>query len=341
MINYENVNKIDRQETLILPISKPIKVMVVDDQHFSLLHAVDLIRYEGYEIIETDDSSKVLSLAYEEQPDIILMDVVMRDIDGLEVAKKLKLQPQTQSIPIVLMTVADDFDIRNQALDIGVEDILIKPLERLSLYSKLKSLSQQKRLNEGLNQTQKVLLSLATAIENRALDEQKSPFNLANLVINFAQYLDLNDDEVQDLVFAAYLHDIGNVSIPEQILAKKGKLTQVEQNIIRKHVIIGEQICQPLEHHPNLLRIIRHHHEKYDGSGYPDYLKGDQIPYLVQIFQIIDIYHALTSKRSYKPAYSHNISLAILEEETLKGWRNPNIFSKFQDFIISEYDDDF
>ena len=146
MINYKNTNKIDKPEKLILPISKPGKVMVVDDQAFSLLHAVDLIRYEGYEIIETDDSSKVLPLAYEEQPDIILMDVVMPNINGLEVAKKLKLQPKTQSIPIVLMSVADDFDMRNQALDIGVEDILIKPLERLSLYSKLKSLSQQKTL---------------------------------------------------------------------------------------------------------------------------------------------------------------------------------------------------
>ena len=176
---------------------------------------------------------------------------------------------------------------------------------------------------------------MAIAIENRALDEEKSPFNLANLVINFAEYLGLNNDDIQDLVFATYLHDIGNISIPEQILAKKGKLTPAEQNLIRQHVIIGEQICQPLDHRPNLLRIIRHHHEKYDGSGYPDYLKGDQIPYLAQIFQIVDIYHALTSKRSYKPSYSHNTSLAILEEETMKGWRNPSIFSKFQDFMIS------
>ena len=181
---------------------------------------------------------------------------------------------------------------------------------------------------------------MATAVENRAVQEKKSPFNLANLLMNFTQYLGLNNDDIQDLVFAAYLHDIGNISIPEYILVKKEKLTPAEQKVVRQHVIVGEQICQPLYHRPNLLAIIRHHHEKYDGSGYPDHLQGEQIPYLAQIFQIVDIYHTLISKRTYKPAYSHETSLKILEEETKKGWRNPDIFQKFNDFITSEKKND-
>ena len=334
MINYEDVNKINVQTTFVSPVTKPSKVMVVDDQPLSLLHAVDLIRYQGYEIVQTNNSVEAFSLANHEQPDVILMDIMMPEVSGLDIAKKLKNHPQTQSIPVVLMSVAEDINLRNQALNIGVEDVLLKPLDSKYLYSKLKRLSQQKRLNDGLNQTQKVLLDLAKAIDQRSSDDRNPTLSLPNLVFDFAQYLGLNDNDIQELVFAAYLHDIGTISIPEEILTKKDKLTPAEQNLIRQHVIVGEQICQPLANRPNLLNIIRHHHEKYDGSGYPDHLQGEQIPYLAQVFQLVDIYHALVSKRSYKPAYSYQQSLTILEEEAMKGWRNPILFQKFKRFIL-------
>ena len=335
MINYEDTAKLTKHGMFVSNISpqQASKIMVVDDQYLSLLHAVDLIKYEGYEIIETNDSSKAVSIAFQEQPDVILVDVVMPGINGLELAKQLKLHPQTQSIPIILMSVNEEQEIKEQAMSIGVDDFITKPLDRFRLSRQLKSLVQQKRLNEGLNQTQKVLLSLATAIENRSVEEKESSFNLANLVMNFGQYLQLNDDDVQDLVFSAYLHDIGTVSIPEHILTKTEKLTAQENEVIRQHVIIGEQICKPLTNRPNLLGIIRHHHEKYDGSGYPDNLQKEEIPFLAQVFQIADIYHALTSERSYKPAYGNDESLEILADETQRGWRNPQIFEQFKQFI--------
>ena len=332
MIN-EDITRITTEGGFISTFSQMSKVMVVDDQPLSLLHTVDLINYEGYEVIKTNDSNQAFSLAYQEQPDIILIDVVMPGINGLELSQQLKLEPQTKTIPIILMSVTDNCEIREQAIKIGIEDILQKPLERTSLHCKLKSLAQQKRLNENLNQTQRVLLSIASAIENRSVDKNKPSFSLPNLLTSFGQYLGLSDNDIEDLEFAAYLHDIGTVNIPEEILTKKGKLTPAEQQLIRQHVIIGEEICQPFSNRPNLLAIIRHHHEKYDGSGYPDCLSGEQIPYLAQIFQIVDIYHALTSKRAYKPAYSNQNSLAILEEETMKGWRNPRIFEQFKDFL--------
>ena len=167
------------------------------------------------------------------------------------------------------------------------------------------------------------------------MEEKETSFKLANLVMKFGQYLQLDDNEIQDLVLSAYLHDIGTISIPEHILMKKEKLTTEESEVIRQHVIIGEQICQPLANRPNLLAIIRHHHEKYDGSGYPDNLKKEQIPFLAQVFQLVDIYHALNSKRSYKPTYTSEESLAILADETQKGWRNPHLFQEFKQFILN------
>ncbi|BAQ62488.1 circadian input kinase A [Geminocystis sp. NIES-3708] len=316
-------------------VSTPSKIMVVDDQPLSLLHAVDLITYQGYNVIENSDSNRVLSLAFEEQPDVILMDIFMPEIDGLELAKMLKLQPQTKSIPIVLMSVADDPELWQKALQIGVEEIILKPLDHNSLSPKLKILAQQKRLNEGLDQTQKVLLSLAMAIEARCINSHQSPLKLANLAMSFGQYLNLCDQNIDDLVLAAYLHDIGTVGIPEHILGKTTQLTTTEKKIIDQHVIIGEQICQPLYNRPNLLAIIRHHHEKWDGNGYPDKLATENIPYLAQVFQMVDIYDALTRERIYKPAYSQEQALAIMEEEMVKGWRNPKLFAQFKDFILN------
>ncbi|BAQ64853.1 two-component response regulator [Geminocystis sp. NIES-3709] len=309
--------------------------MVVDDQPLSLLQAVDLIHYEGYNSIECLDSREVLTLAFEHQPDVILMDIVMPEINGFEVAKMLKLQPQTKYIPIVLMSVTDEPNLWKQAFNIGVEEVILKPLDHNSLFPKLKILSQQKRLNEGLNQTQKVLFSLAMAIEERSINTAQSPLKLANLAMKFGQYLQLSDTDIEDLVSAAYLHDIGTVSIPDYILGKSTPLTPEEKEVIRQHVIIGEQICQPLSNRSNLLTIIRHHHEKWDGTGYPDELSQKNIPYLAQVFQMVDIYDALTSERSYKSSYSIDHSLEIMEEEVSKGWRNPELFCQFKNFILN------
>ncbi|PLZ80864.1 two-component system response regulator, partial [Fischerella thermalis WC217] len=127
--------------------------------------------------------------------------------------------------------------------------------------------------------------------------------------------------------------DIGKVGIPDSVLLKKGKLTPEEWNIMRQHVLIGEKICQPLRSMQGVIPIIRHHHERWDGSGYPDGLIGENIPYLAQVFQIIDIYDALTSERPYKLAFSPEEALAVMQEETAKGWRNPQLMQQFEEFI--------
>lgn len=333
MINCGHTKELKIQEIVIPAVSTPCKVMVVDDQPLSLLLTVDLIRYQGYEVIEVSDSRQALRVAFEQQPDVILADIVMPEVNGLELTKNLKLEPHTQSIPILLMSVTPESSVRDEALKVGAEDVILKPLEHTQLYPKLKNLAQQKRLNEVLNQTQKVLLTLATVIKARSGYDRQSSFQLANLVRNFAQHLQLSQNDTEDLVFAAYLHDIGTVNIPDAILSKNGMLTSEEKEIIHQHCIIGEQICQPLNNRANLLKIIRHHHEKWDGSGYPDGLKEKEIPYLAQVFQLVDIYYALTQKCQNKITYTPSSALGIMEEEMIKGWRNPELWEQFRQFI--------
>jgi len=334
MIKCKQVQELSTQEITLPTVSTPSKVMVVDDQPLSLLHAVDLVQYQGYRVVEVNDSRQALKIAFEEQPDVILADVVMPEINGVELTKHLKLEPHTQSIPVLLMSVTEESQLRHQALKAGAEDVVLKPLDHTVLYPKLKNLAQQKRLNEVLNQTQKVLLNLATLIKAKSGYDYQSSFQLANLVRGFAEYLELPHSDIEDLVFAAYIHDIGTVSIPDYIFHKHGALTSEEKEIIHQHCVIGEQICQPLHNRPNLLKIIRHHHEKYDGSGYPDGLTMEQIPYLAQIFQLVDIYYALTQNRQSKTTYTPSSALDILEEEVIKGWRNPKLWKQFQQFIF-------
>lgn len=311
----------------------PPKVMVVDDQPHSLLHAVDLLIYQGCEVVECDNSLNVLSLALAHQPDVILMDIFMPERDGLTLAQDIKNDSRVSNIPVILMTVTEEPILWQKAHSTGIGDILLKPLDESVLGNRLRALTEQKRLNERLFQTQRMLFNVAQAVDKRNRQEEDKKVSLTEIMTNFAQFLRLGSCQIEDLIFASYLHDIGMVNIPDHILLKSEPLTANEKDLINQHVLIGEKICQPLYQRPSIMEIIRHHHEKWDGSGYPDHLQGDTIPFLTQVFQIVDIYYALITPQSYKPAYSKGRALDILLEEVSKGWRNPDLVNQFIRFL--------
>ena len=154
----------------------------------------------------------------------------------------------------------------------------------------------------------------------------------------FGEYLNFSRIQIRDLMWGGYLHDIGKVGIPDAVLLKRGKLNLEEWDIMKQHVLIGEKICQPLRSMRGVIPIIRHHHERWNGSGYPDGLIGDDIPYLAQVFQMIDIYDALTSERPYKRAFTRVEALCVMVKETNSGWRNPKLMEQFAEFIASYKD---
>jgi len=308
------------------------KIIVVDDHPLSRMTAVDLLLLEGYEVIEADSSSTAINSIKKVDPDLILLDVMMPDMNGFELCQRLKQDEKTRKIPIILMTVSQDRRWQEKGIAVGADEFLTKPLDPMALLTRVKSLIEQKRLNEGLDQTEQVLFLIAKAIESRySLGDNSS--RLSHLVTSFGEYLKLKPVEIQNLIYAANLHDIGTVGIPDSIMLKQGQLTAEEREIIKQHVLIGEQICQPLRARKGILPIIRHHHERWDGNGYPDGLAGSDIPFLAQVFQIVDIYDALTSKRPYKRAFTPEEALEIITEESAKGWRNPQLVEKFITFI--------
>ena len=312
------------------------KVLVVDDHPFSRMTATDMLTLDGYEVLEAENSSSVFKCVLESKPDLILLDVMMPQMNGFEVCKRLKQDQRTQQIPVIFVTVSDDRKLRLECIEAGGDDLLPKPLDRLTLSARVKSLINQKRLNENLDQTEQVLFSIAKAIENRYLDNSNSSAQLAALAQAFGEYLQLLPAEIQQLRYAAHLHNIGTIKIPDAVLLKKGELTPEEREMINQHVLFAEELCQPLQNRCDVLPLIRHHHERWDGSGYPDSLVGDEIPYLAQVFQIIDIYIALTSKRPYKKACIPAQALEIINNEARKGWRNPQLIREFTAFILAE-----
>ncbi|MFH7243985.1 MAG: HD domain-containing phosphohydrolase [Spirulina sp.] len=313
--------------------SPPPRVLVVDDHAPSRMTAVALLSVDGYQVEQADCGHSALSRVAYHPPDLIVLDVMMPGIDGYEVCRRLKRSDATRLIPIIFVTALEDREARLKGIEAGGDDFITKPFDALELSARARSLIHQKRLNEDLDHAEKVLFSIARTIESRDPNTGDHCDRLVSLAQEFGQYLNLPPQPLRNLAWAGYLHDIGKVGIPDAILLKTGPLSPAERSIMEQHVVIGESICQPLHTMRGVVPIIRHHHERWNGSGYPDGLVGEAIPRLAQIFQVIDIFDALTHARPYKPAFSVEESLAILAQEVNAGWRDPLLVDQFAAFL--------
>lgn len=208
-------------------------------------------------------------------------------------------------------------------------------VDRQEVSRPVKNLTEKRLAKQELESVEQIITSLVNAIESRDFITGYHCERVAALSEAFGQFLNLSTQKNRDLKWGAYIHDVGKIGIPDSILMKPGKLTPEEYEIMKQHTVIGEKICQPIELLRRTLPIIRSHHERWDGSGYPDGLKGLQIPELAQIFQFLDIYDGLTSERPYKKQFAKEEALEILWEETNLGWRNPQLMEQFSKFILT------
>jgi putative two-component system response regulator len=310
-----------------------IKILIVDDTSTSRMMAVNVLSQAGYEVLEADNGALALELIYRHDPDLVLLDVIMPGMDGYEVCRALKQDENTRLIPVIFMTSLEDKSARIQGIEAGGDDFLTKPFDPVELFARVKSLVRQKRLNQDLDHAEQVLFSIARTVESRDPNTGDHCERLVHRGKAFGEFLGLSRTEIRDLSWGGYLHDIGKVGIPDAILLKPGRFTPEEFEAMKQHTLIGEGICKPLRTMRGVLPIIRHHHERWDGSGYPDKLKGNEIPFLAQVFQIIDIYDALVSERPYKQPMTSKEALVILQEETDKGWRNPELMAQFTNYV--------
>ena len=304
-------------------------VLVVDDQVQSLEALADALRPLGYEIWQATDGESGLALARQQQPDVILLDVMMPGVDGYEVCRRLKADEETRLLPVVFLTGLDSRQARLQGLEAGATDFLSKPFDLVELEVRVRNLVSFRRLTQDLDDAEKMLFAVARTVEARDEATGEHCERLSHLAGELGARLGQTGEGVKTLRRAGYLHDIGKIGIPDAVLLKPGKLTDEEWRVMRTHVEIGVNICSPLRSLRAVLPVIRHHHEHQDGSGYPDGLKGDEVPLLARIFQIVDVYDALTNDRPYRKAVSPHEAIEIIRNETRAGWWDHHVVEEF------------
>jgi putative two-component system response regulator len=299
-------------------------VLVVDDISLNRQFLKDELEDEGYLVSTAEDGEQALAIVAEDPPDLILLDVMMPKLDGFEVCRRLKSDERTILIPVVMVTALTATHERIKGIEVGADDFLSKPHNRLELLTRVRSLLKLKRHTDELENAETVLFTLALSVEAKDPYTNDHCGRLSRCAVALGRKLGLPQEQLKALHRGGVLHDLGKIGVPDAILLKPGPLTDVERAVIREHPAIGEKICAPLKSLRLVLPIIRHHHERWDGSGYPDGLAGEAIPLTARILQSADIYDALTTARPYKPAYSREQACAIMREEAAKGWWDLN-----------------
>jgi putative two-component system response regulator len=315
--------------------SHPFVVLGVDDEPNALMVLEGLTLSEGHVFHGTTKPSEAVALVLQHMPDVVLLDVMMPGISGYDVCRAIKANEVTRMIPVVLLTALDSREDRLRGIEAGCDDFLSKPFDRIELRARVRSLARTKRMNENLDHAEMVLATLARAVEAKDGTTGDHCDRLTRNGIAFGRFLGLNRPDLQALARAGVLHDIGKVGIPDAVLLKPARLTSEEWVVMRRHPVIGAELLAPLRTMDRVVPVVRHHHERWDGGGYPDGLAGDRIPLLARVFQVLDAFDALTSARPYKAAFCPEEAMKLLLEETTQGKWDPAIVEAFERFRAS------
>lgn len=318
------------------------KILIVDDSVENIDVTVTSLG-EDYDVIVATEGLKALEIALNEQPDIILLDILMPSIDGYEVCRKLKRRHETSHIPVIFLTGVSSSENKKKGFEIGAVDYIIKPFEADELKARIKShilvkkaqddLYKQKQLlemkveertfelTEALKKMEfsslEAILRLSRAAEYRDDDTGNHVFRVGLYSAEVGRKMKIGESNIKKLLWSAPMHDVGKIGVPDRILQKPGKLDQNEWDIMKNHTFVGSKILGGSS--SDIIRMAEilalSHHEKWNGKGYPEGKKGEEIPLFCRIVAIADVFDALTTERPYKNAFSVEKSFSIIDEE--------------------------
>ncbi len=313
--------------------NSPARILVVDDMatNRALIRAV--LDAREFEVLEAESGDAALARVPALRPDVVLLDVMMPDIDGIEVCRRLRAQEEFRLLPIIMLTSLGSPDDVVHGMEVGASDYITKPFNAVELTARVRAAVDKKRLTDRLDDTESVLFALARVVEAKDGTTGDHCDRLSHLSVVLGEALGLPFDDLEALRRGGILHDIGKVAIPDAVLLKKGKLDEAEWAVMRQHPTTGAYLCSALRTMRRTVDIIRYHHEKWNGGGYPSGLAGADIPLLARIFQVVDVYDALSSERPYKPALAREEVIRILREETARGFWDPDIVGVFLDIL--------
>jgi putative two-component system response regulator len=310
-------------------------ILVADDAEMNRELFSEILTAEGYNVVCAEDGNQALR-AIDRTVDLALLDVLMPGKTGFDVCQSIKSDPETRFIAVVLVTGLASVDERIRGIKAGADDFLIKPVNIHELLARTRSLLRLKEYTDELDNAETVLFSLALSIEAKDPYTKGHCDRLSFYSEAIGRRLGMPHEQCVALRRAGVVHDIGKIGVPERVLIKTGPLNAEEWVTMMQHPIIGERICSPLKSFRPVLPIIRHHHEKLDGSGYPDGLKGDQIPLTARVLQITDIYDALITDRPYRRALSHDVAVATMRDEAKRGWWDSSLIDELETLVCRQ-----
>jgi putative two-component system response regulator len=317
------------------------RVLVVDDETAVASVFARILSAEGYSVQTAEDFDSARHHLEHHPPDVILLDVRLPGVDGYTICKWLKDNAATRLTPVILVTALGDRDSRITGRRAGADDFLTKPVDREELVARVASAVRLKRYTDDLDSAASIVMTLAVMIEARDGIAEGHCHRMANYATAIGRALGLGPSDLQALHRGGFLHDIGMLAIPPALLLKAGPLEPDEFERIKAHTVIGDDLCRNLRSLQDVRPIVRHHHERRDGSGYPDGLRGDDIPLLAQIISVVDLYDAVTQSRPYQPSQSPPDAIDILRRQAADGLRDPLIVETFARIVAARGVDTF
>jgi putative two-component system response regulator len=311
-------------------------ILIADDDEISARFLKRLLTREGHHVSIVHSGDEVMRVCGTAPPDLVLVDLVAGGGHGFDVCRKLKDEAATRLIPVVIVTAQSDHHDRLEGIDAGADDFVSKPFDTAELYARIRSLVRLKRYTDDLESAEAVILGLGATIEARDPNTRGHCQRLASYATALGKCLGLDASDLGALERGGFLHDIGKIAVPDSVLLKDGRLDPQESRVMREHPIVGDALCAGLRSLQNVRPIVRHHHERLDGTGYPDGLKNAEVPLLAQIVGIVDVFDALTTPRPYRSPMEPGNAFGVLEDEAGKGWRDRALVDAFVEVAGSE-----
>jgi putative two-component system response regulator len=326
--------------TSLIKEDKPA-ILVVDDilSNLELIKAVFL--KEGFSVYTALGANDAIDIFEKHPPDLAVLDVMMPGTDGFELCRKLKDISGKRFFPVILLTALTDQRSRIKGIESGADDFISKPFDTTELTTKIKSLLKLKALQEDLDHSENIILTLAVAMEARDPYTKGHSTRVSKLAVDFVSFLGLPNRDRDEMKKAGILHDIGKIGLSSSLLRKPGNLSEEEIKTIKRHVELGEEICRPLLSMKKILPAIRHHHERWDGNGFPDRLAGESIPVIARILAIVDAFDAMVSVRPYRNRKSVKNALETMQSEQYQGQWDPELIGYFLEMMhpLADYVD--
>lgn len=309
---------------------EPARILIANYSPAGRREIARAIQDLGPVVFQVANTSEAIDCIDHEAIDLLIADAHLDTLGGVELCRRVKADSTSERVPVVLLSRRGDNDRELRALEAGADAFFMGPLRPRAFRARVRACLRQKAMMDSLDESENVLLTLAQSVEGRDPALGQHCERLALIAVTMGVHLDLPGSDILALQRGGYLHDVGKVAIPDSVLLKPGPLNSDEWVIMKTHPERGEKICSSLRSLTPVLPIIRHHHEKWDGSGYPDGLRGEEIPLLARILQFADIYDALTADRPYKRALTSAQALETMRAEAQKGWRDPDLMSVFE-----------